>query len=144
MVLQDTNCIPQTLSVDPAINPFPMNESARTMIDKVYKPDLIGVPKVGEPFQLSLDPIPTSEILIQIIDSLFEGAEPTAAEQLRVFMLRDPLSLIAYNTPEHTGEKAVKICDDRLDPNCKAKGVDTWISKASAKKQSVFKDFCPK
>lgn len=116
-------CVPAEPFSDAKAYMAHMNPTAYNALAQI-KPDLMGIPRVGEPFKVAID-LDDEEVDL-VTQALFEGFEEDERDALTVFRTRQPPALIAFRVPVDPEEAPVLFCDPMLQ-DCTGKGVDIYV-----------------
>ena len=118
-------CIPAEPFTDAKAYLAHMNQPAYNALAQ-FKPDLMGIPRVGQPFQVAID-LSNEEVEV-VTQALFEGYQEDVRDTLTVFRTRQPPALLAFRVPVDPDEAPVLFCDAMMQ-DCTGKGVDMWVAR---------------
>lgn len=129
-------CVPAQPFMDARAFLAFMNQPAYNALATI-KPDLIGIPRVGKPFQVALD-LSDDEVEV-VAQALFEGYEDDDRDALTVMRISEPPALLAFRVPLDPGEAPVLFCNPMLQ-DCSGRGVDIWVPRTEFGK--FPRDYC--
>ena len=105
--ISDSQKLPIEIFQGTASRALPMTADSRTIIYKKYLPDMIGVPKVGEPFRLPL-PRPISE---KLLEEIFMASLEEMYEYEDVIFVKTKNPDVVFGIVTRVSGEMVDYCD---------------------------------